>query len=193
MNERAGGINDSDTPNRPHDGLIEAIAQQQDRQAFLMLYQFYAPRVKAYLIRLGGADIAEETAQDVMLTVWRKADMFQADKASASTWIFTIARNLFIDRRRRERRPEFDPTDPLAATESEPAADYVLSSRESEQRIRAAMSALPQDQATIITMAFFEDKPHSAIAAELKLPLGTVKSRLRLAFVRLRGALGEML
>ena len=192
MNERGGG-NQTEPANRPHDGLIEAIAQQRDRQAFMTLYQFYAPRVKAYLIRLGGADIAEETAQDVMLTVWRKAELFQSGKASASTWIFTIARNLFIDRRRRERRPEFDPTDPLVVTEIEPSANSALLDRESEQRIRAALSTLPVDQAKVITMAFFEDKPHATIAAELKLPLGTVKSRLRLAFARLRGALGEML
>jgi len=191
MNERGGNATEQDS--RPHDGLIEAIAQRRDRQAFMMLYQFYAPRVKGYLIRLGGADIAEETSQDVMLTVWRKAELFQSAKASASTWIFTIARNLFIDRRRRERRPEFDPTDPLVVAESEPSADTALSDRQSEQRIRAAMSTLPADQAKVITMAFFEDKPHSTIAAELKLPLGTVKSRLRLAFARLRGALGEML
>lgn len=192
MNRTADG-NETEPGNRPHDGLIEAIAQQRDRQAFMMLYQYYAPRVKGYLIRLGGADIAEETAQDVMLTIWRKAELFQSGKASASTWIFTIARNLFIDRRRRERRPEFDPTDPLVVAESEPAANSALSDRQSEQRIRAAMSTLPPDQAKVITMAFFEDKPHSIIAAELNLPLGTVKSRLRLAFVRLRGALGEML
>jgi RNA polymerase sigma-70 factor (ECF subfamily) len=192
MNERAGG-DETEPANRPHDGLIEAIAQQRDRQAFMMLYQYYAPRVKAYLIRLGGSDLAEETAQDVMLTIWRKADLFQSGKASASTWIFTIARNLFIDRRRRERRPEFDPTDPLVVAEDEPPADTAFSARESGQRIRAAMSTLPADQAKVIAMAFFEDKPHSIIAAELKLPLGTVKSRLRLAFVRLRGALGEML
>lgn len=193
MNKRAGADGgEPAVPARPHDGLIEAIARQQDREAFIELYRFYAPRVKAYLIRLGGADIAEETAQEAMLTVWRKAELYHADKASASTWIFAIARNQFIDRRRRERRPELDPTDPLMVAESAPSADTALWARQSEERIRAAMSALPADQAKVVVMAFFEDKPHSAIATELKLPLGTVKSRLRLAFARLRGAVGEM-
>jgi len=193
MKERASADgNDPGMPERPHDGLIEAIARDRDRQAFIELYRFYAPRVKAYLIRLGGADIAEETAQEAMLTVWRKAELYKAGKASASTWIFTIARNLFIDRRRRERRPELDPTDPLMVADSGETADSALWARQSEERIRAAMSTLPADQAKVIVMAFFEDKPHSAIATELKLPLGTVKSRLRLAFARLRGAVGEM-
>jgi RNA polymerase sigma-70 factor (ECF subfamily) len=177
---------------RPHDGEIAAIADRRDREAFLTLYRFYAPRVKAYLIRMGGSQIAEETTQEVMLTVWRKAALFDAGKASASTWIFAIARNLFIDRKRREKRPAFDPTDPLLVAEIPEQADSALWSRQSGQRIREAMSALPAEQAKVVTMAFFEDKAHSAIAAELKLPLGTVKSRLRLALARLRGALGEM-
>jgi len=180
-----------DHASQPHDGLIEAIAVRRDREAFMVLYGFYAPRVKAYLIRIGGAHVADETTQEVMLAVWRKAALFNAAKASASTWIYTIARNLFIDRKRRERRPEVDPSDPLL-TESEAQADSILSARQSELRLRAALSTLPAEQSKVIMMAFFEDKPHSAIAEELKLPLGTVKSRLRLAFERLRGALGEM-
>jgi RNA polymerase sigma-70 factor (ECF subfamily) len=180
-----------DLTHRPHDSLVEAVAARRDREAFLALYGFYAPRVKAYLIRSGGSHLADETTQEAMLAVWRKAALFDPAKASASTWIFTIARNLFIDRKRRERRPEIDPSDPLLA-EGETPADQALSARQSETRVRAALSSLPADQAQVITMAFFEDKPHSAIAAELKLPLGTVKSRLRLAFGRLRGVLGEM-
>jgi RNA polymerase sigma-70 factor (ECF subfamily) len=181
----------ADPAHRPHDALIGAVATRRDREAFLALYGFYAPRVKAYLIRIGGGHLADETAQETMLAVWRKAALFDPEKASASTWIFTIARNLFIDRKRRERRPEMDPSDPLL-TEGDAPADQVLSARQSELRVRAALSSLPADQAQVIMMAFFEDKPHSAIAAELKLPLGTVKSRLRLAFGRLRGVLGEM-
>jgi RNA polymerase sigma-70 factor (ECF subfamily) len=181
-----------DAAHRSHDALIEAIAARRDREAFLALYGFYAPRVKAYLIRSGGSHLADETTQEAMLAVWRKAALFDPAKASASTWIFTIARNLFIDRKRRERRPEIDPSDPLLAVEGVAPADSILSARQNEQRVRAALSSLPAEQAKVVTMAFFEDKPHSAIAEELKLPLGTVKSRLRLAFGRLRGALGEM-
>lgn len=174
-----------------HRDLIAAIAERHDRAAFVALFQAYAPRIKGYLIRLGGGDIAEEMAQEAMLKVWRKARLFDPAKASAGTWIFTIARNLYIDRRRRERRPEFDPSDPLLSAENPETADGALGTQQSEDHVRAAMSGLPEDQMKVITMAFYEDKSHSAIAAELDLPLGTVKSRLRRAFARLREELGE--
>lgn len=178
---------------RGQDRFILAIARDRDRAAFVALYRHYAPRVKSYLLRLGGADAAEEMAQEAMLAVWRKAELFDPDKASAGTWIFTIARNLYIDRRRKERRPEIDPSDPSLVIDNDPAADSALSARQTERQIRAALGELPPDQARVIEMSFFEDKPHSTIAAELNLPLGTVKSRLRLAFARLRGALGGAL
>ena len=174
-----------------HRDLIAAIAERQDRQAFVALFEAYAPRVKGYLIRIGGGDIAEEMAQEAMLKVWRKAHLFDPAKASAGTWIFTIARNLYIDRRRREQRPEFDPSDPLLAPENPDTADGALGLQRNEERVRAAMSGLPEEQMKVVTMAFYEDKSHSAIATELDLPLGTVKSRLRRAFARLREVLGE--
>lgn len=173
------------------DELVRAIAERGDRDSFARLYQHYAPRLKSYLLRLGGADAAEEMAQEAMLIVWRKAALFDPAKASAGTWIFTIARNLYIDRRRKERRPEIDFDDPMLVNDGEPGADAALSIRQTEEMVRAALTSLSPDQARVIEMSFFEDKPHSIIAAELKLPLGTVKSRLRLAFARLRGALGE--
>lgn len=175
---------------RAQDDLVLAVARNRDRAAFVGLYEHYAPRLKSYLVRLGGADAAEEMAQEAMLMVWRKAELFDPQKASAGTWIFTIARNLYIDRRRKERRPELDPSDPMLAIDADPAADAALAARQIEGQIRAALGELPPEQAQVIEMSFFDDKPHSTIAAELKLPLGTVKSRLRLAFARLRGALG---
>lgn len=195
----AGGVTESDAAPpaaanpgaRAQDALILAIARDRDRAAFVDLYEHYAPRVKSYLLRLGGADAAEEMAQETLLVVWRKAALFDPQKASAGTWIFTIARNLFIDRKRKEKRPELDPSDPMLASEADPAADVALATRRAEQKIRAALRDLPPEQAEVIALSFFEDKPHSAIAAQLNLPLGTVKSRLRLAFARLRGALGE--
>lgn len=178
---------------RVMDHLVLAIAQGADREAFAELYRHYAPRLKSYLLRLGGADTAEEMAQEAMLAVWRKAALFDPAKASAGTWIFTIARNHYIDRRRKERRPELDPSDPMLTIESDPSADAAMSSRQTEQIVRAALAELSPEQARVVEMSFYEDKPHSAIAAELNLPLGTVKSRLRLAFARLRGAVGESL
>lgn len=172
---------------------VRAIAESRDRSAFAALFSCYAPRVKAYLIRHGCPDgQAEELAQETMLAVWRKADCFDPAKAAPGTWIFTIARNLRIDQVRRERRPELDPDDPALVPAAAPQADLVLQAKEHHVLIQNALQALPPDQARVIALSFFEDKPHGEIAGELGLPLGTVKSRIRLAFARLRAALGQM-
>lgn len=171
--------------------LLLAVAQQQDRAAFESLFCHFAPRIKGYLLKLGaGGALAEDLAQEAMLTLWRKAQLFDPSKASAATWIFTIARNLRIDAIRRERRPDFDPNDPALVPDDEPSADARLMREDDEEKLRAAMTALPPEQAQVVQMSFFADKPHSQIADELGLPLGTVKSRLRLAMVRIRVAIG---
>jgi RNA polymerase sigma factor (sigma-70 family) len=172
--------------------LVVAIAQRQDRQAFAQLFAHYAPRVKSYLLR-HGADPgqAEEVVQETMLSLWRKAGMFDPSKASAGTWIFTIARNLRIDSIRKGRRPEFDPEDPAFVPDREMAADDSLEAGEMRARVREALNGLPEEQASVVHLSFFEDKPHGEIAKQLGLPLGTVKSRLRLAMRRIRTALGE--
>lgn len=173
---------------RPRDAsdLIEAIAARRDREAFKALFGDFAPRLKAFARRSGAsAQVAEDLAQDVMLTVWRRAALFDRRKAAASTWIFTIARNRRIDMIRREARPDFDPDDPSLRTE-ETAADDSLHARELEGELRRAVARLPQEQAELMRLAYFEDKSHGVIAEELDLPLGTVKSRIRLAMRKLR-------
>jgi len=172
--------------------LVAAVAQARDRAAFQALFDHFAPRVKGYLMRLGaGSAVAEDLAQEAMLAVWRKAGLFDPAKASASTWIFTIARNLRIDAIRKERRPEPDPADPLQRPEAERAADETVDWAKAEDRLRAALADLPREQSQVIELSFLAEKPHSVIAAELGLPLGTVKSRIRLAMARLRVALGD--
>jgi RNA polymerase sigma-70 factor (ECF subfamily) len=167
-----------------HAALIARVATLRDRAAFAALFDHFAPRVKAYLIRLGAApNLAEDVAQEAMLSLWRKAHLYDPAKASASTWVFTIARNQRIDQIRRERRPQIDPDDPLSEV---PQADDGLFWRQNEGRLRAALRDLPPDQARVIELSFFADHPHSEIADELNIPLGTVKSRLRLAMARLR-------
>ena len=168
--------------------LLMAVGATRDRAAFEALFRHFAPRIKAYLLRLGaGAAVAEDVAQEALLSVWRKAHLFDPTKASAATWIFTIARNLRIDVLRRERRPEFNSDDPAFVPDEEPQADAGLVRAGDEAQLRAAIGRLSPEQAKVVELSFFADKPHSEIAKELGLPLGTVKSRLRLAMAHIRG------
>jgi RNA polymerase sigma-70 factor, ECF subfamily len=172
-------------------GLIEAIATRQDRAAFAALFRHYAPRVKAFLMR-GGADAeaAQEVAQEAMIMVWRKAASFDRARASAATWIYAIARNKRIDLLRRTGRPQIETEDWLTvfAPEGDDADKSVLAGQ-TYTRVKELMDGLPAEQLVVVRKAFFEDKTHTVIAEELKLPLGTVKSRIRLALGRLREAL----
>jgi RNA polymerase sigma-70 factor (ECF subfamily) len=170
---------------------IVSIAQHGDKAAFAELFSFYAPRIKGFFMRGGMAPgQAEELAQETMLMVWRKAALFDPARASASTWIFTIARNLRIDAIRREGYPaQYLLEDP--EPELEPSPSDGLLKAESEERIRIALKSLSPDQVNVIHLHYFDEKPHSEIARALNLPLGTVKSRLRLAMRRLRSLLGE--
>ena len=172
-------------------GLILAIAASADRDAFAALFSHFAPRVKSYLIRLGAPGAAaEELAQETLLMVWRKAAQFDPARAGASTWIFTIARNLRIDALRRDR-PAPAAEDPSDA-QPEALADAVMDAAQRDARVRSALQALPSEQAQIVELSFFAEEPHSAIAERLGLPLGTVKSRLRLAMGRLRALLEDL-
>ena len=171
---------------------MAAVAERRDRTAFVSLFEHFAPRVKAYLIRLGADHAAaEDLVQDVMLIVWNRAHQYDRTKAATSTWIFTIARNRRIDVLRRERRPEIDPNDPLLVPSQDKPADQTLEADRDARDLKAAVATLPKEQSTLLRMAYFEDKSHSVIADELAVPLGTVKSRLRLAMGKLRGALKE--
>ena len=177
----------------PPEQLIERIAESQDKNAFATLFDAYAPRVKYFLIRNGASsESAEELAQEALLTVWRKARYFAADRGTASAWIFTIARNLRIDETRRDKRAqlyamvnEFDDVDP-------DRPDDLVSASEHAQRVRSAMSELPEDQREVVRWSFVEGAAHSEIAEKLGLPLGTVKSRLRLAMRRMRKSLEDL-
>lgn len=170
-----------------HVVLLLRVARHRDRDAFAGLFGHYGPRVKSYLIRLGASRAsAEDLLQEVMLAVWRRAETYDPHQASVSTWIFTIARNKRIDTLRRERRPELDPTDPAFAPEPEPDPDRAVDAAQWEIHIAGAIAEMPREQAEMIRLAYFDDLSHSDIAARLGLPLGTVKSRIRLALARLR-------
>ena len=123
------------------------------------------------------------------MKVWRKASLFDPSKASASTWVYTIARNVRIDRLRKESRPEPDPNDPCYVPDDPETGEQAVSRKQDRERISKAMAVLPPEQMKIIRMSFFDEKSHGEIAEELDIPLGTVKSRLRLAFGKIRAEL----
>ncbi|MDO9714005.1 sigma-70 family RNA polymerase sigma factor [Paracraurococcus lichenis] len=174
-------------------GCILAIARAGDRAAFATLFAHFAPRLKAYFRRASalGDAASEELAQDAMLAVWRKAAQFDPARAAAETWIFAIARNLCIDRLRQmraatalhatlEQWPEV-PEAPCSSAAFERAAE--------QESLRRALQELPEEQLRLLRLAYFAEKSHAAIAAELGMPLGTVKGRLRMALQRLRGVM----
>ena len=172
--------------------LILRVSVGKDRIAFRELFQHFAPRIKGFFQGQGSSpDKADEVVQEAMVNVWRKAHLFDPSKAKASTWIFTIARNSRIDLLRKENRPEPDYSDPTFYSVDEPRPDEVFEREDEAQKLKATLDGLPAEQQKVLKLAFFEEKAHVEIAEELNLPLGTVKSRIRLAFKRLRSELGE--
>jgi len=166
------------------------VAKQRDRAAFADLFDHYAPLIRAYsLVREPGADlVADELVQEVMTRVWLKAEKYNARLANLNTWIFTLARNCRVDYLRRNSRyvTEIDPTDIFDNIEDEGPSPFerVHQSR-AEERIRAGLKALPREQSEILTKVYLEGKTHQQASEELRLPLGTVKSRVRLALKKL--------
>ena len=164
---------------------LRRIQENQDQQAFAELFSYFAPRVKAFLIKSGAnPGLAEECTQEVMATLWHKAHLFDPSRAGVSTWIFTIARNKKIDALRKQRRPE--PEDLAWGPEAEPEAADVLALQQETKNLSEAITRLPEQQRDLIKQAYYGDLSHSEIAAETGLPLGTIKSRLRLALAKLR-------
>ena len=178
---------------KEHPGLewsacILRIRETRDRAAFAALFRHFAPRVKAFLMRSGAdAAMAEECTQEVMAAVWQKAHLFDPSRASAATWIFTIARNRKIDALRKMKRPE--PEDLPWGPEEEPDQEDSLALQQETEKLEEAVAALPAKQRELIEKAYFGDLSHREIAEETGLPLGTIKSRIRLALDRLRHAM----
>lgn len=164
---------------------VEAIRDRKDQAAFAEIFGHFAPRVKAFLMKSGASpELAEECTQEVMTTLWRKAHMFDPAKASVSTWIFTVARNRKIDILRKERRPE--PDDLPWGPEAEPEQEEVMVIQQETRKLGEALADLPHKQKDLILKAYYGELSHSEIAEQTGLPLGTIKSRIRLALDRLR-------
>jgi RNA polymerase sigma-70 factor, ECF subfamily len=176
--------------------LIEAVALQRDRAAFASLFNHFAPRVKTYMRRNGASESeAENLAQETLLKLWRKAEQFNPSSNGAAAWVFTIARNLRIDALRRERRGALNDAsdiDDEFLLDDAPLPDAAMATRQSETRVRDALSELSSEQQRVVELSFYQEKAHAEIAEVLGIPLGTVKSRLRLAMVKLRSLVGEL-
>ena len=171
---------------------VQAVAVQADRQAFEQLFRHFAPRIRSYLARAGTEPaLAEELAQEAMVLLWRKAALFDPGQAAVSTWVFTIARNLRVDAFRRQGAEaagdadfEFD-----SLPDAAPAPEAQVEVRRRCASLQAAMARLPAEQAQVLRLSYYEDEPHARIAERLGIPLGTVKSRMRLAVSHLRSLL----
>ena len=179
-------------PGSELDDLLTAVGTCRDGEAFTVLFDHFGPRVHAQMVRLGLAPFAAaDVTQDVMETIWRKAHLFDRRKSAASTWVFHIARNRRIDVSRRSRESSYALEDFFAIPDSAEPSDDRIAAAQREERVRAALDVLPQEQFALVKLAFFDGLSHSTIAQRLRLPLGTVKSRLRLAFSRLRRFLDD--
>ncbi len=174
------------------DHLVEKIATQKDRQSFKSLFIYYAPRIKSYLLKNNCSEtLAEEITQDTMTNLWLKASLFNPQKSSLATWLFTIARNRRIDLIRKDKSDRLSPHEPSLLPASCDIDDEAPDRKKREERVKKAISTLPEEQRSMIKLSFFEGKAHAQIAQETDLPLGTVKSRIRLAFNRLRKELSK--
>jgi RNA polymerase sigma-70 factor (ECF subfamily) len=173
--------------------LLLRVATHQDRDAFSRLFESIAPRIKAYMIKSGADPLtAEEIAQETFIVIWRKAAQFDRQKSTAITWIFAIARNLRIDKIRKERRPALDPNDPMLVPDEPRSPLAEMEEVAVVNRVTAAIADLPDEQREAISLSFIEGLSHGQISERLGVPLGTVKSRLRLSFEKLRLSLGDV-
>lgn len=167
--------------------LLQRIAVSRDRAAFAQLFDSYAPRVKSFMMRKGAnPDQAEDLVQETMITVWSKAGLYASDRGGVSTWIFTIARNLRIDRLRREKSNMFTDLDDYDAESLDVAQDDAMGRNQEDAQVARALAQIPAEQRELLILSYVEDLPQSEIAIRLQIPLGTVKSRMRLAYNRMR-------
>jgi len=173
--------------------LVLRIALRQDRAALAALFGLYGPRIKSMMLKLGAGDaLAEDLVQETFLTVWRKAALYSSQRGAASTWIFTIARNLRIDQLRRQSNKPYEDLEKVELASDSPIGNVLLEQQQVVDRVTAALATLPSEQQEVVRLSFIQDMPHARIAETTGIPLGTVKSRLRLAYERLRPLLEDL-
>ena len=177
-----------------NDSLLVNIGESRDKVSFKKIYKYFSPRIKGYIMKLGAEEsMAEEIVQETMTTIWRKSDTYDPKNAGASTWIFTIARNKRIDRLRKDGKKLSNLIDPSLQPQSEKMPDENLIDKEIKAEFSLILKKISPDQAKIIKAAYYEGKTHKEISDEIKIPLGTVKSRVRLALKHIKDELGGKL
>lgn len=181
-----------DTKDVDWSDCICRVAADGDKAAFAALFRHFAPRVKSYLMKRGASDTqAEDAMQEAFATIWHRAHLYDPVKAAASTWIFTIARNKLLDALRKQSRPE--PEDLPETVEHAASAEEAVNFGQEQALLHAAIKRLPQKQRDMIERAFLGDLTHAEISEQTDLPLGTIKSRIRLGLERLRHEVAQEL
>ena len=166
---------------------IELIGKNQDKLAFNSIFRYFAPRLKSFLVKAGSTDSqAEEVIQEVMIAVWTKSSTYDSNKSSVSTWIYTIARNKRIDKIRKEKRHYLSESDEGLEIPVDSTQEKEIFTAQVSNSLKKYMSNLPEEQSKLLKLSYFYNKTHADISAELKIPLGTVKSRIRLALTKMR-------
>ena len=175
-----------------HEQLVILVARNKDKHAFHQLFDYFAPRIKSYLLNFNISDQkAEDLTQEVMIILWQKADKFDPEKAKISTWLFRVARNKYIDKVRQQKYPLVNADDHMSSMIAPEKTDESIKEKQDKSRIEKAMAILNDEQRKVIELSFFKELSHSQIAMATNLPLGTVKSRIRMAFQALRAELGD--
>ena len=174
-------------------GLLLRVAEVRDKAALAALFSHFGPRIKSMMLKLGSSDaVAEDLVQETFVSVWRKAAMYSQQRGAASTWIFTIARNLRIDQLRRQSNKPYEDLDDLDMASDAPMGSSLVEQNQIIDRVTKALKSLPVEQQEVVRLSFIHDMPHAQIAETVGIPLGTVKSRLRLAYERLRPMLEDL-
>ncbi|WP_137151698.1 sigma-70 family RNA polymerase sigma factor [Devosia sp. FKR38] len=173
--------------------LLLRVAEQRDKAALAALFNHFGPRIKSMMLKLGSSEaLAEDLVQETFVSIWRKAAMYSQQRGAASTWIFTIARNLRIDQLRRQSNKPYEDLDNLEMASDAPLGSSLVEQNQIIARVTLALKALPVEQQEVVRLSFIHDMPHAQIAESIGIPLGTVKSRLRLAYERLRPMLEDL-
>ena len=166
---------------------VELIGKNQDKLAFNSIFKYFAPRLKSFLVKAGSTDSqAEEVIQEVMIAVWTKSSTYDSSKSSVSTWIYTIARNKRIDKIRKEKRHYLSESDEGLEIPVDSTQEKEIFTAQVSNSLKKYMSNLPEEQSKLLKLSYFYNKTHADISTELKIPLGTVKSRIRLALTKMR-------